>query len=149
MTAALEFKTVAPEGYNRIIALHRYVAGCGLEPTLIDMVYLRVSQLNGCAYCIDLHYRDGLKSGVTPRQFNGLLAWREMPFYSARERAALAWAEALTDLPAADIAVARAAARQHFTDKELVDLTYAIGLMNALNRLGIGCALEPPAEVAA
>jgi len=143
----IDYKAVAPDGYKAFAQVHRYVAQCGLEPGLIHLVYLRVSQLNGCAYCVDLHWRDALAEGVSPRKANAVAAWEEAPFFSPRERAAFAWAECLTRLaetkaPDADFE----RARRHFEEKELSDLTYAVALMNAFNRLGVGFRMAPSGE---
>jgi AhpD family alkylhydroperoxidase len=146
LSSRLDYATVSPEGYRAMLALHRYLPNSGLEPLLIHLVFLRVSQINGCAYCVDLHWHDALKAGDPPRRINSVVTWRETPFFSPRERAALAWAEALTR-----IAETRApdedydAARGVFTDKELVDLSFAISMMNALNRIAIGFRRSPEA----
>lgn len=143
----IDYKAAAPDGYKSFLQVHRYVAQCGLEPALIHLVYLRVSQLNGCAYCVDLHWRDALAEGVSPRKVNAVAAWEEAPFFSPRERAALGWAECLTRLAetkAPDADYDRA--RLHFGEKELIDLTYAVALMNALNRLGVGFRMAPAGE---
>lgn len=143
----IDYRTVAPEGYKAFARVHRYIAESGLEPALIHLVYLRVSQINGCGFCVDLHWRDALAEGVSPRKVNAVAAWDETPFFSPRERAALAWAECLTrvaDAKAPDAEYERA--RAHFSEKELVDLTYAIALMNAFNRLGVGFRMEPEGE---
>lgn len=147
MQTRLDYRKVAPDGYRALARVHRYVAECGLEHELVHLVYLRVSQINGCGFCIDLHYRDALAEGVDPRKINGVAAWAEVPFFSARERAAFAWAESLTHVaktraPDADYDAARA----QFSDKELCDLTYAISLMNAFNRLGVGFRIMPELE---
>ncbi len=143
----LDYRQVAPDGYKAFAGVHRYVAQSGLEPALVHLVYLRVSQLNGCAYCVDLHWRDALAEGVSPRKANAVAAWEEVPFFSPRERAAFAWADSLTRLAetkAPDADYERA--RLHFAEKELADLTYAVALMNALNRLGVGFRRTPEGE---
>jgi|SRR5690349_7200768 len=146
----IDYAAASPEGYRALIALYRYLPDCGLEPLLVHLVFLRVSQINGCAYCVDLHWRDALKAGDTARRLNSLVTWRETPFFSPRERAALAWAEALTRIaethaPDADYDAARAV----FSDKELVDLSFAISMMNGLNRIGIAFRRTPAAEAVA
>jgi AhpD family alkylhydroperoxidase len=144
MTKRLDHGAAAPQARQAMMSLYTYVKECGLDAALIDMVWLRISQINGCAYCVDLHYRDALAHGVAARKLNSVMTWAETQFFSARERAALAWAESLTL-----VAATRApddvyeAAHAQFGDKELVDLTYAIGLMNLLNRLGVGFRKEP------
>lgn len=139
MQQRLDYSHAAPEGYKAYGAVYAYLRQCGLPETLINLVYLRVSQINGCAYCIDMHSRDLLKQGVAVDKLVLVPVWREAgALFSAREQAALAWAECVTrvadtGVPDADYAAAAAA----FDDKELADLTYAIGLMNAFNRLGV------------
>ena len=147
MSSRLDYAAVAPQGYRALIALYRYLPESGLDPRLIHLVFLRVSQINGCAYCVDLHWQDALKAGDTPRRLNSVVTWRETPFFDARERAALAWAEALTRIadthaPDGDYDAARAV----FSDKELVDLSFAISFMNGLNRIGIAFRKTPAAE---
>lgn len=144
----VEFAKVAPEGYARLRHFRAYVTESGLEPALIDLVWLRISQINGCAYCVDLHSRDALEKGVSARKLFNVATWWESPMFTRRERAALRWAESLTRLPetgAPDDDYAAAAAE--FADKELADLSYAIALMNALNRLGVGFRMQPQAKV--
>lgn len=139
MSQRLDYIKVARDGYRAFAGAHRYIAECGLEEDLVHMVYLRVSQINGCGYCVDLHYRDAIACGVNPRKLNSVITWREAPWFSEREEAAFAWAESLTlvaDTGAPDSAFEPA--RAVFDDKELADLTYAIALMNAFNRLGVG-----------
>lgn len=148
MSQRLDYIKIGRDGYKAFAGVHRYIAECGLEEELVHMVYLRVSQINGCGYCVDLHYRDGIACGTSPRKLNSVITWREAPFFSAREEAAFAWAEALTNItetgaPDSDYDRARA----EFDDKELTDLTYAIALMNGFNRLGVG--FRKPADAAA
>ena len=148
MQQRLKFASVAPEGYKAWGALRTYIAKCGLEESLINLVYLRVSQINGCAYCVDLHTRDAEKAGESTRRLHNVVTWHETPFFSERERAALAWAESLTWLPETKAPdEAYEPLRQHFSDKEIADLTYAIALMNAMNRLGVGFRMGPPKDL--
>jgi AhpD family alkylhydroperoxidase len=147
MSLRIKYWSVAPDAHKPLRALHEYLLGTTLEPVLIDLVYLRVSQINGCGYCVDLHTSDALKKGESFRRLNGVVAWRETPFFSAREQAAFAWAEALTRLPengAPDEIYE--GLKPHFSEKEIVDLTYTIALMNALNRIGVGFGRQPTAE---
>jgi AhpD family alkylhydroperoxidase len=137
---------VSPDGYRHLMNLQHYVSHCGLEPRLLDLIALRASQLNGCAFCLDLHTRYAVKDGETIQRLACIPAFREAPLYSARERAALAWTESLTRLSethAPDDVFAEV--RAVFNDKELVDLTMAISLINAWNRLGAGFSVEPGA----
>ncbi|MGR2708348.1 alkylhydroperoxidase [Pseudomonas sp. IB20] len=147
MNHRLDYAFAAPAGYKALGSVHSYIHGCGLEKELIDLVYLRVSQLNGCAYCLDSHSRDLLKQGVSLEKIMLLAAWREAsPLFTPRESAALAWAEivtqvAQTQVPDADYAEAAAV----FNEKEIADLTLAISLMNALNRVAISFRKVPAA----
>jgi AhpD family alkylhydroperoxidase len=148
MQQRLDYTKASPEGYKALGAVHRYIAKCGLEEQLIHLVYLRVSQINGCAYCVDLHTRDARAAGVAERKLHNVVTWHEAPFFTPRERAAFTWAESLTLIaetkaPDADYD----AVRQHFDEKELADLTYAISLMNAFNRLAIGFRRTPAEQV--
>ena len=121
-----------------LFALGEYVKGCGLEQSLIELVLMRASQLNGCAYCLDMHSKDARGAGETEQRLYVLQAWREAPFYSERERAALAWCEAVTRLGehgVSDEVYQQASAR--FSEKELIDLTMAVILINAWNRIAI------------
>jgi AhpD family alkylhydroperoxidase len=145
MTQRLDYESTAAEGLRELGGVHRYVAKSGLPPALIDLAYLRVSQINGCPYCIDMHTRDAMKHGVAVEKLMLVSAWRDTgAMFSPQERAALQWAEALTLISqtAAPDADYQAAAAQ-FGEKELVDLTIAIGLMNAYNRLAIGFRRGP------
>jgi AhpD family alkylhydroperoxidase len=118
--------------------LDDYVRNCGLEPSLIELVLLRVSQLNGCAYCLDMHSKDARAAGETEQRLYLLQAWREAPFYSEREQAALAWCEAVTrlgSLGVSDEVYAQAIAQ--FSEEELINLNMAVILMNGWNRIAI------------
>jgi AhpD family alkylhydroperoxidase len=135
---------IAPDGYQALRAVEVYLAKCGLPKRLIELVKFRASQINGCAYCLDVHSKDARKAGETEQRLYLLDAWRESPHYTPAERAALAWTEALTTVaetraPDADYA----ALRDHFSDKEIVDLTYLIGMINFWNRLAIGMRYVP------
>ena len=98
MQQRIDYKQVAPDGYRMILGLEAYVRSSGIEQSLLELVKTRVSQINGCAYCLDMHTQDARAGGETERRLHVLAAWREAPFYSDRERAALAWAEALTEI---------------------------------------------------
>jgi AhpD family alkylhydroperoxidase len=124
--------------------LEAYVRESGLEPSLLELVRLRSSQINGCAYCIDMHWKDARARGETEQRLYGLSAWREAPYYTPRERAALDWAETVTRVGETQVPdEAFEATRQVFTEKELVDLTYAVVSINAWNRLAIAFRSEP------
>lgn len=145
MTERLNYAAASPRGMQAFGGVHLYLDQCGLPKDLINLVYLRVSQINGCAYCISIHSRDLMKEGVPIQKLLLLEAWRETgALFSDKERGALRWAESLTRIsethaPDDDYA----AAATHFGDKELADLTYAISLMNAYNRMGIGFRQKP------
>ena len=135
---------VAPGVYDSMDALDKYLAQCGLEESLLHLVRLRASQINGCAYCIDMHWKDLRALGESEQRLYALDAWRESPFYSPREQAALAWTEAVTLVATSRISDAvYDALRPHFTDKEVADLTLAAATINAWNRLSIAARLEP------
>lgn len=139
MSLRLAYWSAAPDALKAMRGVGEYIAKAGFEPKLIDLVYLRISQINGCAYCCDIHSLDLRKAGETDQRLDCLAGWRESPFFTDRERAALGWAEALTrvaDTHAPDEAYSPA--RAAFSDKELADLTFAISLMNAWNRIGVG-----------
>lgn len=148
MTQRLDYSAIAGDGMKALGKVYGYVGQSGLPKSLVDLVYLRVSQINGCAYCIDLHSRDLLAEGVTVEKLVLVPAWREAEgLFSEQERAALAWAETVTrvaETGAPDVEFEQASA--HFSEKELVDLTIAIGLMNAYNRMAISFR-KPPAAV--
>lgn len=136
----------APEAMQAVLALKAHVEECGLERRLLELVKLRASQINGCAFCLHAHSRDARALGESEDRIVLLSAWRESPLYEARERAALAWTEALTlvaETRAPDAAYDEA--RRHFTEEELVKLTIAIGMINVLNRIAIGFRYVHPA----
>jgi AhpD family alkylhydroperoxidase len=124
--------------------LERYVRESGLEPTLVELVKLRASQLNGCAYCIDMHTKNARAKGESEQRLYALTAWRETPFYTLRERAALAWSEAVTRVSDGHVDDdVYETARTQFTEKELVDLTLAVVAINGWNRLAISFRSVP------
>lgn len=127
-----------------MFSLEGYIRHSGLEKTTIELVKTRCSQINGCAYCIDMHTKDARAAGETEGRLYGLSAWRETPYYSDRERAALAWAEALT-LIARDGLHDEAfeSVTQHFSEDEVVALTFVVTTINAWNRLAIASRVEP------
>ena len=128
-----------------LFALSKQLHESTLEPALRHLVLMRVSQINGCAWCLDMHSKDARAAGETEQRLHVLPAWRETTFYSARERAALAWAEALTSLPARDQSVPDALyeqARAQFDEQELVDLTLLVTMINSWNRINIAAQPE-------
>jgi AhpD family alkylhydroperoxidase len=151
MNKRIDYAKVSPEGFKAFGGVYVYLQKSGLSKQLVDLVYLRVSQINGCAYCIDMHSRDLLKSGIAVDKLVLVPVWRDAgEVFDARERSALAWTETVTrvaetGVPDADYE----AAASEFSDKELADLTYAIGLMNAFNRFGISFRSIPAAAVKA
>ena len=145
MTPRLNPFATAPEGYKAMVAVETYVKNSGLEHGLLHLVKMRVSQINGCAFCLDMHSKEARKDGDSEARLYLLSAWREAPLYSRRERAALGWAEALTLLPQTAAPDADyAAVKEQFSEKEIVDLTLAIGAINLWNRLAVGFRTPPP-----
>jgi AhpD family alkylhydroperoxidase len=142
----LEYWKVDPEGMRAALQLSAHLARSGIDRTLLDMVYLRVSQMNGCSYCVDVHARDAVAHGLDQRLVNDVAAWHDVPFFDERQRAALAWAEGVTDIVGmrAPEDAYHAAARQ-FSEKDLVDLTLAAAHMNALTRIAIAFRRGPAA----
>jgi AhpD family alkylhydroperoxidase len=138
MEPRLEPAKLAPHGYHAMLQLQRYVDGTGLEPLLMELVKMRASQINGCAYCIDMHAKDAIAMGEDPLRLLALDAWEETPSFSDRERAALAWTEAVTLVHQGHVPdEVFEATRAHFSDQELVNLTFAIVAINGWNRLAI------------
>jgi AhpD family alkylhydroperoxidase len=143
MESRIDYTKVSPGGFQAILGFGKYLSQTGLEPELLDLVRLRASQINGCAYCIDMHWKDLRAQGATEQKLYGLDAWEESPYYSGRERAALAWTEALTRLKDRQVSDAMyEEARRFFSEKELADLTFCIVAINGWNRLNI--AFRPP-----
>ena len=144
MKTRIEYSKAAPGVMQAMSALERYVAESGLEPSLVELVKLRASLINGCAYCIDMHTKDARARGESEQRLYALSAWRETPFYSERERAALAWTEAVTLVSERHVPDAvYEEARQQFSEKELADLTLAVIAINGWNRLAISFRTEP------
>ncbi|HOE36709.1 MAG TPA: carboxymuconolactone decarboxylase family protein [Kiritimatiellia bacterium] len=143
MATRIHYVQAAPEGIAPLIKLESYLKTSGLEPTLLELVKLRASQLNGCAYCIDMHTKDARSHGESEQRLYGVSAWHEAPFYTARERAALAWTEAVTLVSQSQVPdEVYAQVRAHFSEKETVDLTLAIAAINSWNRLAISFRAE-------
>jgi AhpD family alkylhydroperoxidase len=147
MSNRIDYTKASPAGYKAFGGVYVHLQNCGLPKELVYLVYLRVSQINGCPYCIDLHSRDLLKLGVAMDKLVLVPVWREAGnLFSIRERIALAWAETVTNVAETGIPDAEyEAAAAAFSDNELADLTYAIGLMNAFNRLSIAFRVLPAA----
>jgi AhpD family alkylhydroperoxidase len=141
----LDYRRAAPAAYEAVAGAEAYIHRCGLEQSLIELVKMRASQINRCAFCLDRHSRDARARNQTEQRLYLLDAWQEAAVYTPRERAALAWTDALTLLPetGAPDAVYEAL-KGPFTEKEIVDLTVLIGLINLWNRIGVGCRLQHP-----
>ncbi|WP_090563090.1 carboxymuconolactone decarboxylase family protein [Belnapia rosea] len=136
-----------PTLYKALITLEGHIRQSGLPHGLMELVKTRASQINGCAFCIDMHGRNAMKTGETPLRLLLLSAWRESSLYTAQERAALAWTEAVTLLPQTAAPDADyAAAAEHFSPAELMSLTTLIGMINLWNRLAVGFRLQHPAH---
>jgi AhpD family alkylhydroperoxidase len=153
MKPRLNYAKAAPGVYDAMDALDQYLQGCGLEQALLNLVRLRASQINGCAYCLDMHWKDLRALGEGEQRLYSLSAWAESPYYAERERAALAWTEALTLVTDGHVPdVVYDQVRTHFSEKELSDLSLAVAAINAWNRLSIAARLVPgsyqPAKVA-
>jgi len=134
----------AAAGYRALVALESFLHGSAIEPALLDLVKLRVSQINGCAYCIDTHSKDLRARGDTELRLYGLDAWQECPYYTPRERAALLWAEAMTNLRDGHVSdEVHAAVRAQFDEPSISVLTFAVAAINAWNRLAIASRQTP------
>jgi AhpD family alkylhydroperoxidase len=144
MESRIAYPKVAPGAYKAMLGLEEYLHQCGLEGTLLNLIKLRASQVNGCAYCIDMHWKDLRAAGEKDQRLYGLDAWEESPYYSDRERAALAWTEAVTNIRDGHVRdEVYEIARKQFSEKELADLTLAVAAINAWNRLAISARTEP------
>lgn len=143
MEPRLNYLKLAPEPLKAMYGLGAYLASCGLETSLLELIKIRVSQINGCAFCLDMHTKDARAGGETEQRIYLLNAWREAPFFTARERAALTWAETLTQLGHGVPDSVYAEASMQFTEKELVDLTWAVVTINGWNRVAISSGVVP------
>jgi AhpD family alkylhydroperoxidase len=134
----IDYRRVAPGANQAALGLEKYLAQSGIEETLLNLIRVRASQINGCAYCIDMHWKDLRAAGETEQRLYGLDAWRVSPYYTPRERAALAWTEAITNIREthAPDEVYREV-RNNFSEKETADLTFAVATINLRNRLAI------------
>ena len=138
------YNELSPEVYNALVQAKIALEKSELDGALIELVYLRVSQINGCAFCVDMHTSDARKAGETERRLYAVSVWRETPFFTARERAVLAWTEALTLLPQSQAPDdVYAALAQQLTPAEMVNVTLAIGSINTWNRLAVGFRKMP------
>ena len=142
MKARLNYAKVSGV-YDAMDSLDQYLGSCGLEESLLHLVRLRASQINGCAYCLDMHWKDLRVLGESEQRLYSLDAWRECPYYSDRERAALAWTEAVTNIGGHVPDAVYEDAKKHLGEKELCDLTLAVAAINAWNRISIAGRLVP------
>ena len=144
MEPRMDYMKAGRGALGAMLELEKYLRQSGLDETLLNLVRLRTSQINGCAYCIDMHWKDLRASGENEQRLYGLDAWKESPYYSDRERAALAWTEAVTNVQDGHVPdEVFAKVRPSFTDKELADLTLAIGSINVWNRMNIAVRTVP------
>jgi AhpD family alkylhydroperoxidase len=149
MKARIDWAHAAPGAVKAMLALETYTRKSGLEPTLLDLVKIRASQINGCAFCLDMHIREARQGGETDARIYLLDAWSESPVYSERERAALAWTDAVTLVSATHVPdEVFEQARRHFSDEELVNLTLAVATINSWNRINVSFRTMPPVQEA-
>jgi AhpD family alkylhydroperoxidase len=144
MSERIAYRKAAADTYQALLGVHQHLTKVFPDAKLRALIEIRVSQINGCAYCLDLHATEARDLAETQQRLDCLPAWREAPFFTERERAALAWAEAITHIAethAPDGAYAEV--KRHFSDKELVDLTAAIAMINAWNRLSVAFRSKP------
>ena len=147
MSRRIAYYQASPDAFKALSVTRPIVDGLGVDPKLRALVELRVSQINGCVYCVDLHSREARQAGESQQRLDCLPVWRECTFFDDRERAALAWAESVTYVSQTGVPDSvYDEARQHFSDKELVDLTAVVSLMNAWNRMAISFRQNPPAR---
>ncbi len=144
MEARLDYALASPGGYRAMLALNQFAHDCGLEHSLLELIKIRASQINGCAFCIDMHTIDARAAGESEQRIYLLDAWREAPFYSPRERAALAWTEAVTLVSETHVPDdIYEEARRHFSEEELVNLTWAVIVINGWNRICVSFRSQP------
>ncbi len=144
MEQRINYKKVSPDAVRILIEMGKYLHECGLEEPLLLLVELRASQINGCAFCLDMHWKDLRAAGENEQRLYSLDAWRESPYYTDRERAALAWTEAVTRVSETHVPdEVYDQARKHFSEKELADLTVAVAMINLWNRLSVAARTTP------
>lgn len=144
MQPRINITSVSPGVLKAMLGLGSYLRQCGLDVKLLDLINLRVSQINGCAYCLDMHWKDLRAAGETEQRLYGLDAWRESPYYTERERAALGWAEAVTRVADGHVTdEVFEEAHRHFNDEELANLTLGVVAINGWNRLNIAYRTTP------
>ena len=144
MEPRIDLCKISPEGYKAMLGLEHYLSHSSIEKKLLHLLKLRVSQINGCAFCLDMHWKDLQVEGENEQRMYSLDAWRETPYYSDRERAALAWAEAVTKVTDGHVPdEVYEQARQHFSEQELAELTIAVVAINGWNRISIAFRVVP------
>ena len=144
MTQRIDYEQQSPELFNKLATMNALVSKSGLDATIGHLVEIRASQINGCAFCLDMHIKQAMLHGERPLRLYHLAVWRDSPMFSARERAALAWTEVLTQLPPHGVPDdIYASAREQFSEKELTDLTYAVMIINAWNRINVAFTSVP------
>ena len=144
MKPRIEYQKIAPGAFQAMRAFETYIPGCGLELTLLELIKIRASQINGCAYCLDMHTKDARAQGETEQRIYALNAWRETPFFTEKERAALAWTEAVTLVAQSQVPdEVYELARKYFNEKELVNVTGAIIAINGWNRFAVSFRSVP------
>jgi AhpD family alkylhydroperoxidase len=143
MPPRLDYSKISPAALQAVYGMEQYVRKSSLEHSLIELIKLRASYMNGCAYCVDMHTKDALAAGETAQRLFAVPLWREAPFFTPRERAALAWTEAVTELGHDGVPDSLyEATREHFSEVELVDLTMAIATINVWNRLAVALGAD-------
>jgi AhpD family alkylhydroperoxidase len=146
--ARITYPQLAPKAFESLLALSNAVHKSSLGTRLVDLVFLRVSQINGCAFCIDMHWRDLIRHKADPRHLNAVAGWREAPFFDERERAALRWAEVVTAIPHGDSSDEEFARLQaHFSETEIAELGFAVAAINAWNLLNVSFRTPVPAAL--
>ena len=146
MKSRIEYAQVAPGAVEAMHALEKYVRTCGIEPKLLEFIKIRASQINGCAYCLDMHAKDVRSQSETEQRIYALNAWRETPFFTEKERAALSWTESVTQISTSHVPdEVYEIARQYYDEKELVNITLAVIAINGWNRLAISFRRVPGA----
>jgi AhpD family alkylhydroperoxidase len=144
MTPRIDYRRFSPDALQAMLALEKHLAGCGLDHKFMHLLKLRASQINGCAYCIDMHSIDARATGETEQRLYALDAWRETPFFDDRERAALAWIGAVTLVAQSHVPDdVYDEVRKHFSEQDLIDLTYLAATINAWNRIAIATRAVP------
>lgn len=144
MQARIDYQKYGKNALRLMLEMEAAIRHSGLEPSLMELVKMRASQMNGCAYCLDMHSKDARAAGETEQRLYGLNAWEEAPYYTDRERAALKWTEALTNIQQGHVPDAVfEEVRKHFSEEELVNLTLAVNQINSWNRLAISFRAEP------